>query len=125
MNGVPQFKAYFYVRSIDKMLCGYDVILTHSDLQRKNILVSEVQSCARHCGRSFEVYLVDWEAAGWYPSYWESFTAFLAHNSFEDDGVRGLGHCRALACRNRCDANDLSRPNVLTELVIASCHHLK
>lgn len=55
---------------------GRSPIFTHSDLQRKNILVQEVEGFKGR--KDFHVSLVDWESAGWYPVYWEYFAAFLS-----------------------------------------------
>lgn len=46
---------------------GRKPVFTHSDLQRKNILVEEVGGGAG--AKDFKVTLVDWESAGWYPVY--------------------------------------------------------
>ncbi|MFW9792593.1 hypothetical protein, partial [Brucella melitensis] len=57
-------------------------VFTHSDLQRKSILV-EVEESAQD-GKQFHVSLVDWESAGWYPVYWEYFAAFLSFKWNDD-----------------------------------------
>lgn len=58
-------------------------MFTHSDLQRKNILVHKVH--LRDGQRSsFKVSIVDWETAGWYPCWWEYVAAFFAFR-WEDD----------------------------------------
>ncbi|KAK3310754.1 kinase-like domain-containing protein [Chaetomium strumarium] len=46
---------------------GHDIVMTHGDLSRRNILVHEDGRLAG---------VVDWEHAGWYPTYWE-YTSFL------------------------------------------------
>ncbi|TAQ87983.1 hypothetical protein B7494_g3664 [Chlorociboria aeruginascens] len=51
-------------------------VFTHSDLQRKNILVEEIKGDQNR--KEFHISLVDWESAGWYPIYWEYFAAFLS-----------------------------------------------
>ncbi|KAL2256903.1 hypothetical protein VTK26DRAFT_953 [Humicola hyalothermophila] len=48
-------------------LAGHDIVLTHGDLSRRNIIVDEDGKLAG---------IVDWEHAGWYPTYWE-FTSFM------------------------------------------------
>ncbi|KAK4130635.1 kinase-like protein [Trichocladium antarcticum] len=45
---------------------GHDIVMTHGDLSRRNVIVDKD-------GRLVGV--VDWEHAGWYPTYWE-FTSF-------------------------------------------------
>lgn len=51
-------------------------VFTHADLQRKNILVEELEGGSGK--KDYKVTLVDWESSGWYPVYWEYFDAFLA-----------------------------------------------
>jgi thiamine kinase-like enzyme len=48
---------------------------THGDLQRKNIIV----------GKDGRITIIDWEFAGWYPSYWEYARAIFACGRFDDD----------------------------------------
>lgn len=54
-------------------------VLTHGDLSSLNILAS---------GNKV-VGIIDWETAGWYPSYWEYTTAWNANpqNQFRRDEV--------------------------------------
>jgi thiamine kinase-like enzyme len=50
-----------------ELLSAYDdspIILTHGDLHRSNIIVSE--SSPVHVRA-----IIDWEQFGWYPEYWE------------------------------------------------------
>ncbi|KAF2867737.1 hypothetical protein BDV95DRAFT_631086 [Massariosphaeria phaeospora] len=55
------------------------------DLQRKNILF-------RKAGELVEVALIDWETAGWYPSYWEYAIKFCTLQ-WVDDWPQYLGAC--------------------------------
>ncbi|RDW90846.1 uncharacterized protein DSM5745_02621 [Aspergillus mulundensis] len=71
----PDFKARFYEKYLPQVLRGHRPTLTHSDFHQKNILVIE-NPCPDNQGeRSFEVVLIDWEDAGWYPDFWEFFMA--------------------------------------------------
>lgn len=54
---------------------GHPPVLTHGDLQRKNIIITE----------SGEPVIIDWESAGWYPTYWEYITAMLCCMPFQDE----------------------------------------
>lgn len=36
-------------------------------------------------GTQLEMFMVDWEFAGWYPSYWEYSRAIFACGRWEDD----------------------------------------
>lgn len=74
----------FFVRHLPQALKGHSSVFTHTDLQRKNILIKEVpggESGARH----FDVSAVlDWEDAGWYPSYWEYAGCFVDFQWVDD-----------------------------------------
>ncbi|KAL3473712.1 kinase-like domain-containing protein [Aspergillus californicus] len=49
----------------EAVLDTHEIVFTHSDLAPRNILVENGQVTA----------ILDWEDAGWYPEYWESFRA--------------------------------------------------
>ncbi|KAF2762717.1 hypothetical protein EJ05DRAFT_534213 [Pseudovirgaria hyperparasitica] len=76
--GRHSFRADFYERNLGKTLAGHRPVFSHSDLQRKNVVV------LRDASRGFEVSLIDFEEAGWFPTYWEYFTA-LQGVSWDDD----------------------------------------
>ncbi|KAF1842083.1 uncharacterized protein K460DRAFT_380032 [Cucurbitaria berberidis CBS 394.84] len=63
------FRADFYERNLGRTLAGHKPMFSHSDLQRKNVVVH------RDTSQGLRVSLVDWEEAGWFPDYWEYFTA--------------------------------------------------
>jgi aminoglycoside phosphotransferase (APT) family kinase protein len=84
MNDKHSFKADFYERNLDAMLKGHEPMFSHSDLQPKNILVRRVHSQTGLASKSFEVALVDWEEAGWYPSYWEYSCVFIGFEWLDD-----------------------------------------
>ncbi len=65
-------KANFYRRSLARVFQGHAPTFTHADFQRKNILVDIVSET------EIIVTLIDWEKAGWYPSYWEYSMAMIA-----------------------------------------------
>lgn len=51
------------------------LLFTHGDRQRKNIIVNQ---------DDYSVAIIDWEFAGWYPSYWEYTRAMFACGRFDD-----------------------------------------
>jgi hypothetical protein len=69
-NNRHSFRADFYERNLGRTLAGHSPIFSHSDLQRKNVVVH------RDSSQGLTVSLVDWEEAGWFPTYWEYFVAF-------------------------------------------------
>ncbi|KIW63488.1 hypothetical protein PV04_10320 [Phialophora macrospora] len=72
-------KAEYYERVIPKVFVGHPPILTHGDLQQKNIMI--------RTGSTVNIVLLDWESAGWYPSYWEYVNTIFA-SWFESDWFR-------------------------------------
>ena len=73
---LPVGKADYYRRAFPEVLSGHPPTFTHGDMQRKNILVDK---------ETGTITIVDWEFAGWYPSYWEYARAILGCGLFEDD----------------------------------------
>lgn len=77
-NGRQDFKARYYEANLGRVLQNHRPTLTHGDLHQKNIMVAEDPSRRNgnhNGGRSFNVVLVDWDRAGWYPDFWEFFRA--------------------------------------------------
>lgn len=88
MNGYTNFKTAFYERNIHQAMRGHKPTFTHCDAQRKNIVVDLKGEKDQEKPRSFDVFLVDWEEAGWYPEYWEYFSAFIGLSWNDDWGDR-------------------------------------
>lgn len=64
------YRANFYRRALSRIFCKHEPRFTHTDFQRKNVLIQRLaQSDPNH--RQFQMTLIDWATAGWYPSYWE------------------------------------------------------
>ncbi|KAL3427485.1 hypothetical protein PVAG01_00994 [Phlyctema vagabunda] len=91
-NKRHSYLADFYESQLvrDLVVEGRMPVFTHSDLQRKNILVEEVEGESAQDEKQFHVSLVDWESAGWYPVYWEYFAAFLGLK-WNDDWCSKVG----------------------------------
>lgn len=89
----PQ-RSQFYQRMLPDVLQNHASVFTHADLQRKNIIIqsssgSEISLSVNGdfdhlLAADLRVALVDWEKAGWYPSYWEYCAASWAFR-FDDD----------------------------------------
>jgi aminoglycoside phosphotransferase (APT) family kinase protein len=73
---LPVGKADYYRRAFPSVLKGHPPTFTHGDLQRKNIIVGTEDG---------SITIIDWEFAGWYPSYWEYARAIFACGHFDDD----------------------------------------
>ncbi len=74
-------KAEYYRDVLPSVLRGHEPILTHGDIQRKNIIL--------RTGSVADIVLLDWESAGWYPRYWE-YAATVFAGWFTDDWFRWI-----------------------------------
>ncbi|KAL3462788.1 kinase-like domain-containing protein [Aspergillus heterothallicus] len=75
-NKWPDYKVRLYETHLPAALQGHRPTLTHGDVQQKNIMVVESTGQKNEHGeRAFDVVLVDWADAGWYPEFWEFFCA--------------------------------------------------
>lgn len=79
-NGSPN-KANFYSRNLPSIFRNHPPVFTHGDFQRKNIILRTAGSTAE----DVDLVLLDFEFAGWYPSYWEYARALHACGRWEDD----------------------------------------
>lgn len=73
-------KAKFFERAFPTVFHGHAPTFCHGDLQRKNIMVNFPEDIS-----TMRITIIDWETAGWYPSYWEYAKAMFACGRFEDD----------------------------------------
>lgn len=81
-------------------------VFTHGDLQAKNILLRAADGVP---------VLLDWECAGWYPSYWEYTNALWTSRRWDDDWFRFVGgaveaHVLAFVCLENLLGDLLDRP---------------
>lgn len=76
------YKAAFYRQAMSKVFCNHPPTFSHSDFQRKNIIIRQLPDCANNS--QYEVTLIDWELAGVPPSYWEYSVAMCA-TKWDDD----------------------------------------
>lgn len=68
----------FFERHLPGALAGHPSTFTHADLHPQNILVKRVEKQDGVSeGRIKVTGIVDWELAGWYPSYWEYASSFV------------------------------------------------
>lgn len=88
-NGLSKYKANYYSRTFASLLQGHEPTFSHADLQRKNIIIrnspaTELRETKWEVAHP-ELVIIDWEFAGWYPSYWEYARAIFACGRWEDD----------------------------------------
>lgn len=87
-------KGEYYQRHLSSVLKNNKPVLTHADVHRRNVIIHPMQCAKTACTsngsaayckhKPFDVTLVDWEDFGWYPSYWEFFSAY-AQFDWNDD----------------------------------------
>lgn len=77
-NNCVSFRSAFYARHLGKVLHSHRPAFTHSDVQRKNIIVidRDAELASQHLKTS-RIAIVDWENGGWYPEYWEYFSSII------------------------------------------------
>ncbi|KAL1841227.1 hypothetical protein VTJ49DRAFT_7295 [Mycothermus thermophilus] len=93
-DGQRPWASEFLERHLPDALVGHEIVFTHGDIQRKNILVakrdgqppegSEDKGGENLKGRWEVTAIVDWEEAGFYPSYWE-YAAMFMYLQWVDD----------------------------------------
>ncbi|KAK2807023.1 hypothetical protein FQN50_005597 [Emmonsiellopsis sp. PD_5] len=76
------YKADFYRRSLSHVFRGHMPKFTHGDFQRKNIIIKRRPDVTDTS--QYEITLIDWEIAGWYPSYWE-YSITMCASRWDDD----------------------------------------
>ncbi|PWY83202.1 hypothetical protein BO94DRAFT_536673 [Aspergillus sclerotioniger CBS 115572] len=70
-SNIHSFFSDYLARHLPSALRNHPPMFTHGDLYRENVLVRKTVDSVTN-EEAYEVAaLVDWEAAGWYPSYWE------------------------------------------------------
>ncbi|KAI9662264.1 MAG: hypothetical protein M1821_008431 [Bathelium mastoideum] len=80
-QGYPKHKAEYYSRVFKVVFQNHPPKFSHGDFQRKNVIVKN----APKNGTRGELVIIDWEFAGWYPSYWEYARAIFACGRWKDD----------------------------------------
>ncbi|KAI2896002.1 hypothetical protein CBS63078_8341 [Aspergillus niger] len=65
------FLSDYIARHLPSALRNHPPTFTHGDLYRENVLVRKVVNSVTNEEEYEVAALVDWETAGWYPSYWE------------------------------------------------------
>jgi len=83
-DGRKPYKADYYRQSLPHIFRDHRPKFAHADCQRKNIMVRKFPlregfiNADQLLEDEFEVTIIDWEKAGWYPDYWEYCLAIYA-----------------------------------------------
>jgi hypothetical protein len=89
-DGLPKNKAEFYTRTFKEVLRNHSPVFTHGDFQRKNVMIRTSSNFptnqeGKQPYQELEIVIIDWEFAGWYPSYWEYARCVFACGNWNDD----------------------------------------
>ena len=82
-DGLSKYKASYYNRAFASVYRNNEPTFSHTDFQRKNVVVRD--RTAQLDDTNPELVIIDWEFAGWYPSYWEYARAIFACGRWDDD----------------------------------------
>lgn len=84
------WESEYFSRHLATALKDHAVKFTHGDLHMRNIMVDKVQDGPNSPAQTEEesawkvTGIIDWEAAGWYPAYWEYASAMARAQSEHD-----------------------------------------
>ena len=94
-SSLPPAKADFYRDAFPVVLRDHGPSFTHGDFQRKNIMIRRIPLTQQERSpmddqgsldeETFVLTVIDWEFAGWYPSYWDFALALTACGRWGDD----------------------------------------
>jgi len=74
----------YFARNLPKVLKDNRSTFSHSDIHRKNILINEISATGDEERKFVVTAVLDWEAAGWYPMYWEYASTFVDMGWWDD-----------------------------------------
>lgn len=83
-DAIPKYRVDFYSRAFQSVFQNHPPIFTHGDIQKKNIMIYRDKG-DQFNQETLKVVIIDWEFAGWYPSYWEYARALFACGPWDDD----------------------------------------
>ncbi|KAH0537164.1 hypothetical protein FGG08_006034 [Glutinoglossum americanum] len=87
-NSEDPSKVEFFKTHLPQLLGRHPPTFTHTDLQQENIIVQEIDHGQL---RDYKVFIIDWEDAGWFPSYWEYASLFIGFH-WRDDWLAKAEH---------------------------------
>ncbi|KAL8867550.1 MAG: hypothetical protein Q9174_005593 [Haloplaca sp. 1 TL-2023] len=79
-------------RHLPVSLTGHHPTFTHGDIQKKNIMVERRSPKVLDNEDDFNLVVLDWEDAGWYPNYFEYFLCYTGF-FWDDDWPEMLETC--------------------------------
>lgn len=92
---MSKHKAGYYTRTFKEILQNHPPVFSHGDFQLKNVMIrissnpsmdqENTQENTDKASPELDVVIIDWEFAGWYPSYWEYARTIFACGGWEDD----------------------------------------
>ena len=89
-EGQSKYKTQHFSRAFKEVFQNHAQVFTHADFQRKNIMFRKPPATTENglvqwASTDLELAIIDWEFAGWYPSYWECSRALFGCGTWEHD----------------------------------------
>ncbi|PVI02255.1 hypothetical protein DM02DRAFT_613084 [Periconia macrospinosa] len=89
-EGRSRYKTQHFLRAFHDVFQNHAPVFTHADFQRKNVMfrkppTTENEDLVQWSSADLELVIIDWEFAGWYPSYWEYSRALFGCGAWTDD----------------------------------------
>jgi aminoglycoside phosphotransferase (APT) family kinase protein len=81
----------WFRKHLPASLTGHRPTFTHGDIQTKNIMVERTRSKISG-DEDFSLVILDWEDAGWYPSFFEYFSCYTSF-VWDDDWPQMVETC--------------------------------
>jgi aminoglycoside phosphotransferase (APT) family kinase protein len=89
-EGHSKHKTQHFSRAFKDVFQNHAPVFTHADFQRKNVMLRKPSATTENglvqwASTDLELVIIDWEFAGWYPSYWEYSRALFGCGAWKDD----------------------------------------
>ncbi|KAF2793234.1 hypothetical protein K505DRAFT_277318 [Melanomma pulvis-pyrius CBS 109.77] len=89
-EGYSKHKTQHFSRAFKDVYQNHAPVFTHADFQQKNLMFRKPPATTENglvqwASTDLELVIIDWEFAGWYPSYWEYSRALFGCGAWKDD----------------------------------------
>ncbi|KAF2450827.1 kinase-like protein [Karstenula rhodostoma CBS 690.94] len=89
-EGYSKHKIQHFSRAFKNVFQNHAPVFTHADFQQKNVMFRKPPATTENGlvqwdSTDLELVIIDWEFAGWYPSYWEYSRALFGCGAWKDD----------------------------------------
>ncbi|KAF2873832.1 hypothetical protein BDV95DRAFT_354371 [Massariosphaeria phaeospora] len=89
-EGCSKHKTQHFSRAFKDVFQNHAPVFTHGGFRQKNVMFRKPPTITENglvqwASTDLEVVIIDWEFAGWYPSYWEYSRALFGCGACKDD----------------------------------------